>query len=59
MVACFEGAPIGTSENRGRYDRSKLRYPRDVTDDELKLVEPLMPAGEYGGAQRTVITCEG
>ena len=32
-----------TSQNRGRYDRSKLRYPSDVTDDEWKLVEPLIP----------------
>jgi hypothetical protein len=23
-----------TSENRGRYDRSRLRYPSDLTDDE-------------------------
>jgi hypothetical protein len=23
-----------TSKNRARYDRSKLRYPSDLTDDE-------------------------
>ncbi len=23
-----------TAKNRGRYDRSKLRYPSDLTDDE-------------------------
>ncbi len=23
-----------TSENRARYDRSKLRYPSDLTDEE-------------------------
>jgi len=27
----------------GRYDRSKLRYPSDLTDDEWGLVEPLIP----------------
>jgi hypothetical protein len=27
-----------TNENRGRYDRSKLRYPSDVTDDEWELI---------------------
>ena len=27
-----------TSKNRRRYDRSKLRYPSDLTDDEWKLV---------------------
>jgi hypothetical protein len=26
-----------TNENRGRYDRSKLRYPSDLTDDESVL----------------------
>lgn len=25
-------------ENRGRYDRSKLRYPSDLTDDEWALI---------------------
>ena len=32
-----------TAKNRGRYDRSKLRYPSDLTDDEWALVEPLIP----------------
>ena len=27
-----------TNENRARYDRSHLRYPSDLTDDEWKLV---------------------
>ena len=30
-----------TTENRGRYDRSKLRYPSDLTDDEWALVASL------------------
>jgi hypothetical protein len=34
-----------TSKNRARYDRSKLRYPSDLTDDEWGLVEPLIPPG--------------
>jgi hypothetical protein len=29
-----EGPPMWTNENRGRYDRSRLRYPSDLTDDE-------------------------
>jgi len=29
-----------TARNRKRYDRSKLRYPSDLTDDEWKLIEP-------------------
>ena len=35
-----------TNENRGRYDRSRLRYPSDLTDDEWHLVEILDPAGQ-------------
>ena len=34
-----------TNENRARYDRSHLRYPSDLTDDEWKLVEPLISPG--------------
>jgi len=35
---------VWTSENRGRYERSRLRYPSDLTDEEWALVEPLSVA---------------
>jgi transposase len=47
-----------TSRNRGRYDRSKLRYPSDVTDEEWELIVPLIPPGKSGGGKRTVIMRE-
>ena len=47
-----------TNENRARYDRSHLRYPSDLTDDEWQLVEPLIPPGRRGGDKRTVIMRE-
>jgi transposase len=47
-----------TSKNRIRYDRSKLRYPSDLTDAEWKLIEPLIPPGKPGGDKRTVIMRE-
>src|ERR1039458_859137 len=47
-----------TSKNRARYDRSKLRYPSDLIDDEWGLVEPLIPPGKTGGGKRTVIMRE-
>ena len=47
-----------TSKNRARYDRNKLRYPSDLTDDEWRLVEPLIPPGKTGGGKRTVIMRE-
>src|ERR1700755_2802826 len=47
-----------TSQNRARYDRSKLRYPSDLTEDEWRLVEPLIPPGKRGGGKRTVIMRE-
>jgi transposase len=47
-----------TKENRGRYDRSKLRYPSDLTDDEWALIEPLIPPAKGGGKTRTVVMRE-
>ncbi len=38
-----------TIENRARYDRSKLRYPSDLTDEEWSHVEPLIRPGKRGG----------
>jgi transposase len=43
-----------TTENRSRYDRSKLRYPSDLTDEEWALVGPLIPPAKRGGNKRTV-----
>ena len=43
-----------TTENRGRYDRSRLRYPSDLTDGEWALVAPLIPPAKRGGNKRTV-----
>jgi transposase len=45
-----------TSKNG--HDRSKLRYPRDLTDHEWGLVETLIPPGKTGGGKRTVIMRE-
>jgi transposase len=42
-----------TNENRARYDRSKLRYPSDLTDEEWALVAPLIPPPKPGGNKRT------
>ena len=35
-----------TNENRGRYDRSRLRYPSDLTDDEWNLEGSVRSRGE-------------
>ena len=43
-----------TKKNRGRYDRSKLRYPSDLTDDEWAHVETLIPPAKVGGNRRRV-----
>lgn len=47
-----------TDDNRARYDRSRLRYPSDLTDEEWRLVEPLIPAAKRGGGKRTVVMRE-
>ncbi len=43
-----------TNENCARYDRSKLRYPSDVTDEEWAFIGPLIPPAKRGGNKRTV-----
>ena len=43
-----------TPQNRKRYDRSQLRYPSDLTDDEWALVAGLIPPAKPGGNKRTV-----
>ena len=41
-----------TNENRAKYNRDKLRYPSDVTDEEWAYVEPLIPRAKRGGRRR-------
>ena len=47
-----------TTENRPRYNRDRLRYPSDLTDEEWALVEPLIPPAKRGGRRRTVVVRE-
>ena len=39
---------------RPRYNRDKLRYPSDLTDEEWAHVEPLIPPATRGGGKRRV-----
>ena len=43
-----------TPENRATYNRDKLRYPSDLTDDEWGHIEPLIPPAKRGGGRRRV-----
>ena len=43
-----------TIQNRARYNRDKLRYPSDVTDEEWAAIAPLIPPARRGGRNRTV-----
>ena len=43
-----------TTKNRGRYDRSHLRYPSDLTDDEWALVGAFIRPAKRGGNRRHV-----
>jgi transposase len=47
-----------TNENRARYDRNRLRYPSDLTDEEWAHIEPLIPPAKPGGNKRSVILRE-
>ena len=42
------------AKNRKRYDRSRLRYPSDLTDEEWALVAPLIPPAKRGGNKRHI-----
>lgn len=46
---------MSTIENRARYDRSQLRYPSDLTDEEWALVQPYIPRAKRGGTLRLSI----
>jgi transposase len=41
-----------TAENRARYDRSRLRCPSDLTDEEWAHVAPLIPRAKHGANGR-------
>ena len=47
-------SPTWTTENRARYDRNKLRYPSDLTDEEWCLVKGGIPRARRAGNKRTV-----
>jgi transposase len=47
-----------TPKNRPRYDRDRLRYPSDLTDEEWSLIEPLIPPAKHGGRKREVVVRE-
>ena len=47
-----------TTENRPRYNRDRLRYPSDLTDEEWALIGPLIPSAKHGGRRRTVVVRE-
>ena len=53
-------AVMWTPENRARYDRSKLRYPSDLTNEEWSIIAPVdrlwrsTPPAKPGGNKRTV-----
>ena len=43
-----------TQDNRNRYDRSRLRYPSDLADEERAALAPEVPPAKPGGNKRTV-----
>jgi hypothetical protein len=49
---------VWRNENRHCYDRSKRRYPSDLTDAEWAITEQLIPPAKRGGNKRTVVMRE-
>jgi len=48
-----------TDENCPRYNRDKVRYPSDLTDEEWAHIEPLIPPGKPGDGKQRVDIREG
>ena len=48
------GCPMCTDESRPRYNRDKLRYPSDLSDEEWAHIEPLISPGKPGGGKQRV-----
>ena len=46
-----------TGEPPACYDRDRLRYPSDLTDEEWSLVEPLIPPAKRGGRKNARWWC--
>ena len=50
----LDGSAVAwTKENRPRYDRRNQRYPSDLTPDEWRELEPLLPVAQGIGRPRT------
>ncbi|WP_425350883.1 transposase, partial [Methylobacterium aquaticum] len=50
----LDGSAVAwTKENRPRYDRRNQRYPSDLTPDEWRELEPLLPVAQGTGRPRT------
>src|SRR5262245_36617446 len=47
-------SPMWTPQNRKRYDRSRLRYPSDLTNEEWAHVARVIPPAKPGGNKRMV-----
>jgi len=45
---------MGSSENRPKYNRDKLRYPGGLTDEEWRHIVPPIPPAKHGGRKRKV-----
>ena len=54
----IRGPPMWTNEKSSECERDHLRYPSDLTEEELAYVEPLIPPARRGGRRRETDTRE-
>ena len=52
------GAQCGPARTRARYDRSHVRYERDLSDEEWAEIEPEISPAKRGSNKRPVNICE-
>src|SRR3984893_4867335 len=54
LIRARRGLLMWTTKIRAKYNRDRLRYPSDLTDEEWGHIEPLIPRAKRGGRKREV-----
>jgi putative transposase len=52
LIRTRRGLLMWTTKNRAKYNRDRLRYPSDLTDEEWGHIESLIPPSVAGASER-------
>src|SRR5438874_10098856 len=54
LIRTRRGLLMWTTKNRAKYNRDRLRYPSDLTDEDWSHIEPLVPPAKRVRRKREV-----